>query len=212
MAGRACSSLGPTYGQQCVPLVHRIVDSRTHRYAGVTCTLTGRQDNISALSNRSNPRRQQSLVSLSLTDCRVVPDAKGTLSPVSMRKLKEVVIRNVDAGVVSRYIQCPSIGGIMTLRIAPFTRATWTNSLTVSFTTTDGLGGSILTVVHLTSDALLATTWEVKDLNLILYGVTVIPKLIDVLPDLHTIRIQLTRSRGVPNTRNSVVQTQCHTG
>ena len=152
-------------------------------------------------------RRRQSLVSLSFTGCHIVPDAKGTPNPVSMKKLKEIVLRNVDVGVVSRYVRCPSMGTITTLRIAPLTQVTWADSSTVSLTATDGLGGSISTVVHLTSDALLATTWEafalafqhsvttleVEDLDLISRGVTAIPKLIGVLPDSHTIRIQLPR-------------------
>ena len=152
-------------------------------------------------------RRRQSLVSLSFTGCHIVPDAKGTPNPVSMKKLKEIVLRNVDDGVVSRYVRCPSMGTITTLRIAPLTQVTWADSSTVSLTATDGLGGSISTVVHLTSDALLATTWEafalafqhsvttleVEDLDLILYGVTATPKLVGVLPDSHTIRVQLPR-------------------
>ena len=38
VAGRARSSLGPTYGQQFVPLLPRIAEIRTHHCIGVTCT------------------------------------------------------------------------------------------------------------------------------------------------------------------------------
>ena len=147
-------------------------------------------------------RRRQSLVSLSLTGCHIVPDAKG--SPVSMKKLKELVLRSVYGEDMLRYIRCPSIGRITTLRIAPFRQVPWADSSTVSLTATDGLGGSILTLVHLTSDVPLTTMWrsfsfvfqhsvttlEVEEFFPMGRGVTAVPRLIDVLPDLHTIKLQ----------------------
>ena len=149
-------------------------------------------------------RRRQSLVSLSLTRCRVVPDAESTLGPVSMKKLKELVLRNVDGEDMPRYIRCPSIGRITTLRVAPFTHVTWADSSTVSLTATDGLGGSISILVSLTSDMSLVTMWrsftlafqhlvttlEVEEFFPMGRGVTAVPRLIDVLPDLHTIKLQ----------------------
>jgi len=38
VVGRARSNLGPTYGQQFVPLLPQIAKNRTHRCIGVTCT------------------------------------------------------------------------------------------------------------------------------------------------------------------------------
>lgn len=38
VAGRARSSLGSTYGQQCVSFLSQIIGNRTHHYVGVTCT------------------------------------------------------------------------------------------------------------------------------------------------------------------------------
>jgi len=155
-------------------------------------------------------RHRQSLASLSSTSCRIVRNAKNTPGPVSMKELKEITLRKVGGGVVSHYIRCPSIRRITTFRIAPFTQAIWTDPWTVSATATDGLGGSVSTLVHLISDAPLTEIWktfalvfqhsvttlEVEDLHLIPNGAAAIPKLIDILPDLHTIRTRLPQSPG----------------
>jgi hypothetical protein len=122
-----------------------------------------------------------------------------------MKNLKEIILRKVGGGVVSHYIRCPSIGRITTFRIAPFTQAIWADDWTVGVTAADGLGCSISTLVHLSSDTPLTMIWElfarlfkhsvtaleVEDLHLIVHGVTAIPKLIDLLPNLYTIRVQL---------------------
>ena len=150
-------------------------------------------------------RRRQSLASFSLTNCRIARNAKNTPGPVSMKKLKEITLRKVGGGVVTHYIRCPSIRRITTFRIALFTQAIWADRWTVSVTATDGLGGSVSTLAHLVSDAPLTEIWnsfalvfqhsvttlEVEDLHLIPNGVTAIPKLIDILPDLHTIKVRL---------------------
>ena len=105
---------------------------------------------------------------------------------------------------MSRYIRCPSIGSIAAFRIATFTQAAWADRWTVSVTVTDGLGGSVSALVHL-SDASFTEIWkyfafvfqhsvtalEVEDLHLIPSDVTAIPKLINILPDLYTIRTRL---------------------
>ena len=163
------------------------------------------QANISASKFVHWFRGRQSLVSLSLANFCIVPDAKNAPRPVSLKKLKEMILQKVGGGVVSRYIRCPSIRRITTLRIAPSSQAIWADSWTVSVTATDGLGGSISSLAHLTNDAPLTETWnafalvfqhsvttlEIEDLHLILSGVTAIPKLMDVLPDLHIIRIRV---------------------
>lgn len=150
-------------------------------------------------------RRRQSLVSLSLTSCRIVPNVKSTPDPVPMENLKEITLRRVTGGVMYRYIRCPSIHRITTLRIAPFTQDIWIGGMTTSVTATDGLGGSATTEIHLPSDTSLAMIWEafalvfqhsvttleVEDLHSISHGATTVSKLIDVLPDLHTIRVQM---------------------
>ena len=163
------------------------------------------QAEISANHLVNSLRHRQSLVSLSLTNCNIVPETKGTPDPVSMKKLKEIILRKVGGGIVSRYIRCPSIRKITTLRIAPFTQAVWADDWTVSVTAADDLGGSVSTLVHLYNDAPLTTIWElfahvfrhsvtaleVEDLHLIVHGVTAIPKLMDILPNLCTIRVRL---------------------
>jgi hypothetical protein len=122
-----------------------------------------------------------------------------------MEKLKEIILRKVGGGVMSRYIRCPSIRRITTLRVAPFTQPPLADMWTVNVTATDSLGGSVSTLVHLVNDTQLMEIWEaftpvfqhsvttleVEDLHLILNGAIAIPRLIDVLPDLHTIRIRL---------------------
>ena len=106
---------------------------------------------------------------------------------------------------MSHYIRCPSIRRITTFRIAQFTQAIWADRWTVSITATDGLGGSVSTLVHLASDTSLTEIWnsfalvfrhsvttlEVGDLHLIPNSATAIRKLIDILPDLHTIKVRL---------------------
>ena len=160
-------------------------------------------------------RRRQSIVSLSLTGCRVIPDAESTLGPVSMKKLKELVLRNVDGADMPRYILCPSIGRITTLRIAPFRQV---DRSTVSLTATDGLGGSISTLVFPTSDVPLATMWrsftlvfqysvttlEVEQFLPIRRDVAAIPRLIEMLPDLHTIKLQRPDIPGLQDIRESL--------
>ena len=150
-------------------------------------------------------RRRQSLTSLSFTNCYIIPHPTMDPSPVSMEKLKEVVLRRMDSEVLSSYIRCPSMGTVTTLRIAPFNRGNWVDGWTVSFTATNGLGDSVSSLVYLTSDTSLRVTWyaispafqhaittlEVEDLHLIANGVTAIPKLIEVLPDLSTIRARV---------------------
>ena len=171
----------------------------------VECTSTTYQAEVYANHLISFLRRRQSLVSLSVTKYHIAPNAKGAPSPISMKNLKVLILREVTGGIVSRYIRCPSIGTIVTFRIAPFTQAIWADDWTVSVTATDGLGGSVSTLVHLSNDDPLRTIWEafalvfrhsvtaleVEDLHLIVHGVTAIPKLMDILPNLYAIRVQL---------------------
>ena len=151
-------------------------------------------------------RRRQSLVSLSLINPVIVPNATDPPSPVSMRDLKEITLRNVDNGIVSRYIRCPSIGTVTTLRIAPLDGGLWTHGWWATITATDGSGGSVSTSTRLDENLALRTTWEalaggfvhqvialeVEGLYLIMtINSTALPNLIHGLPDLNTVRVQL---------------------
>ena len=153
-------------------------------------------------------RRRQSLVSLSLINIRIIPDANNPPSPVSMKNLKEITLRNVRNGIVPRYTLCPSIGVVTTLRIASLNEQLWEDgwSVTVSVTATDGSGGSVSTSARLADDLALRTAWEelasafahrvtaleVEDLHLIaIINSAAIPNLTYALPNLHTVRVQL---------------------
>ena len=148
--------------------------------------------------------RRQSLISLSFTDCMITPD-NYIPRPVSVENLKEITLLNVNSEGVFRYLQCPSIGTMTTLRIAPVIRGGGANGRSVNVTATDSLGGSVSSSMYLTDETSLVTTLEalalvsrhsvttleVESLHLIIDADEFIPKLIDVLPDLHTIRARL---------------------
>ena len=150
-------------------------------------------------------RRRRSLVSLSLKNYHITA-TNNHPSPVSMEDLKEIALLNVDSEVVFRYIKCPSIGTITTLQIVPSAQRSLSGDCPVSIHATDGSGGSISSLAFLVNDdSTLKTIWEelapafqhavttleVEDLHLIEHSVTAIPKLTDVLPHLHTIRVRL---------------------
>ena len=171
----------------------------------VECTAKVNQTRISANQLVHSLLRRQSLTSLSFINCGIIPDLETTPGPASMEGLKEIVLQNTDSDVVSRYIRCPSMGTITTLRIVPFTQGVWADGWPSTITATDGLGGTVSNLVYLINDTPLRTTWEefaiafrhavttleLEDLHLIVNGITAIPALTDVLPNLHTIRVRL---------------------
>ena len=150
-------------------------------------------------------RRWQSLTSLSFTNFHVFPGRGVTPCPVSMENLKELILRRVEREVISCYIRCPSIDTVTTLRIAPFTQNFLGVDQPVNVTATNGSGGSVSSLSNVTNCTSLKAAWdtfspafkhavttlEVEDLHLIVHGVTAITKLMDVLPDLCTIRVRL---------------------
>ena len=148
--------------------------------------------------------RRQSLTSLSLSFCITTPD-NYIPRPVSVENLKEITLLKVNSEDVLRYLQCPSIGTITTLRIAPVIRSGGADGRSVNVTAIDSLGGSLSSSTYLSDDTSLVptlemlalvsrqsvTTLEVESLHLIIDADEFIPQLIDVLPDLHTIRARL---------------------
>jgi len=184
-----------------------LTDTPMLRVLSVECTDRATRTEISANQLFHFLRRRQSLTSLSLACCHITSDTNHTPSPVPMENLKEITLRNADSGDVFRYLQCPSINPITTLQIAPSIQGSLTDGFSVGVTATDGLGGAVSDQpVYLTNDtppleaafealALVfrhsVTTLEVVDLHLILHSATTIPKLVDVLPNLHTIRARL---------------------
>ena len=182
-----------------------LTDTPILRALSVESTAQVTQTEISANQLVHSLRRRQSLTSLSFAGCHIISDTNNALSPVSMENLKEIALRNVDNRDVFRYLRCPSISAITTLRIAPSIQGAWADGWSVGVTAMDGLGGVVSDLIYLTNDAPLKATWEalalvfqhsvttleVVDLHLIVHSATAIPKLIDVLPNLHTIRARL---------------------
>ena len=182
-----------------------LTDTPMLKMMSVECTTQLSHIDIPANQFVHSLRRRQSLTSLSIADCNITPDPNNIPSPVSMKNLKNITLRNVHSSNEFRYLQCPSIGTFTTLRIAPFIRGAWADGRSVGVTATDSSGGSVSSLVHLISDTLLATTWEalalvfqhsvttleVVDLHMIMSGDKAIAKLINVLPNLHTIRARL---------------------
>ena len=182
-----------------------LTDTPMLKVMSTECTSLMNRTEISANQLTQSLRRRQSLTSLTFANCHIVPDPKIAPGPVSMKNLKEIILRSVDNGVVSRYLRCPSIGTVTTLRIAPFTEGSWASGWPVSFTAADGLGGSVSSLAYLVGNTPLKATWdkfapafqhavttlEVEDLHLIMNGVEAIPELMDVLPNLYTIRVRL---------------------
>ena len=182
-----------------------LTDTPVLKEMSTECTDRVNRTEISANQLTQSLRRRQSITSLSFINYRIVPDPKNAPGPVSMNNLKEIILRGMDNRVVSRYLRCPSIGTITTLRIAPFTEGIWTDGWSVDVTATDGFGGSVSGLTYPNNNASLKATWntfapafqhavttlEVVDLHLIVNGVKTIPNLMDVLPDLYTIRVRL---------------------
>lgn len=169
--------------------------SQAHHWEGVSA-----DQFVSSLRHRPLP------ASLSLTNLRIAPGANNPPSPVLMKNLKEIALRNVDNGIVFRYTQCPSIGTVATLRIASLNKGLWVDGWSVSITATDGSGGSVSSAAHLADGLGLRVAWEelsgafahkvtaleVEDIHLIVaIDSTAIPNLITVMPNLHTVRVQL---------------------
>ena len=171
----------------------------------VECTAKVNRTEISANQLVQSLRRRQSLTTLSFINCRIIPDPESPPGPASMENLKEITIQNTDSDVVSRYIRCPSMGIVTNLRIAPFTHGVWADNWSSLITATDGLGGSVSSLVYVTNDTSLRTTWEafattfrhavttleIEDLHLIKNGPAAIHTLIGVLPNLYTLRVRL---------------------
>ena len=171
----------------------------------VECTAKVGRTGISADRLVQSLRRRQSLTTLSFINCRIIPDPESPPGPASMENLKEITIQNTDSDVVSRYIRCPSMGIVTNLRVAPFTHGVWADNWSSLITATDGLGGSVSSLVYVTNDTSLRTTWEafattfrhavttleIEDLHLIKNGPAAIHTLIGVLPNLYTLRVRL---------------------
>ena len=117
----------------------------------------------------------------------------------------DITPRSAGNGVVDRYFKRPSIGTVTTLRIALFNQTSWRNDRSVGITATDCSGGSVLSLAHLANDFALRMTWqklvttftnqgtalEVEGLrNIVNTNSGVIPNLIYVLSNLHTVRVQ----------------------
>jgi len=182
-----------------------MTDTPALKVVSMECTAGVNQPEISAHQLVPWPHRRRSLASLSLTNCRIAPNAKSTPRFSINDETQGGHSTESWRWVVSRYIRCPPIRSITTFRIALFTQAAWDDRWTVNVTATDGLGGSVSTLMHLLSDAPLTEIWkcfalvfqhpvmmlEVEDLHLIPNGVIAIAKLIDILPDLHTIKVRL---------------------
>jgi len=182
-----------------------LTDTPMLKVLSVECTAKVIRTEISANQLVHSLRRRQSLTSLSLINCYIIPNAESAPGPASMENLKEIILRKADSDIVSHYIRCPSIGTITTLRIAPFTQAVWADYWSSTITATDGFGGSVSSLVYVFNHLPLETTWgdfatafrhavttlEIEDFHLITNGITAIPALIAVLPNLYTIRVRL---------------------
>ena len=182
-----------------------LTDTPMLKVLSVECTAQVTRTEISANQLVQPLRRRQSLASLSFTSYHITSDTNNPPDPVSMENLKEITLQNVESRDVFRYLQYPSINTITTLRIAPSIQGAWADGWSVGVTATDGLGGAVSILVFLNSDTPLKATWEalalvfqhsvttleVVDLHLITHSATAIPKLIDILPNLRTIRARL---------------------
>jgi len=182
-----------------------LTDTPTLKAMSVECTDRENQTEISANQLVLSLRRRQSLASLSFINCHITPDAETAPGPVSMKNLKEIILRKADSDIVSRYIRCPSMGTITTIRIASFTQSVWADKWSSIITATDGFGGSISGLVCLANDGTLKTTWgdfatafrhavtalEIEAHHMNVNGVVALPALAEVLPNLHTVRAQL---------------------
>ena len=182
-----------------------LTDTPMLKVMSVECTARANHTIISSNQLVKSLRRRQSLISLSLINCDVSPDTESPPSPASMENLREIILRKADSDIVSHYIRCPSMGTITTVRIAPSTRSVWADGLSSTITATDGFGGSVSSLVYVTNDDTLRTTWgefatafrhavttlEIEDLHLIANGVVAIPAFTEVLPNLYTVRVRL---------------------
>jgi len=186
-----------------------LTDTPVLKMMSIECVGEGHQAEIRGAELVQSLSRRQSLVSLSLTNFRIILSAS---SRVSMNNLKEIILRDMDNLTAADYIRCPSIGTITTLRISPFlslppgpfTQWLWADSWSVKLTATDDSGGSISSSVRLEDDLTLKTTW--KDLAIVsprqvttlevgslhpTVNTAAITNLIHDLPDLCTVRVQL---------------------
>lgn len=190
-------------------------DTPILKVMSMECTATANRTGIYADQFADSLRCRQSITSLYLAGYHIVTNPGDAPSTVSMNGLKEIILRGVYAEDAFRYLKCPSISAVTTLRIVPLIQGAWAyNGWSVGVTATDSSGGSVSSLAHLANDAALAITWEalalvlqhsvttleVEDLHLIMNSATAIPKLIEVLPNLDTIRVPLpsvTRGFGV---------------
>lgn len=179
-------------------------DTPVLKVMSVECVAVNYHIEIFAAHLVHSLNRQQSLISLSLANCYIIPEAEPFSYPVSMKDLKEITLRHTDSAAVFRLIQCPSIGTFTTLRITPATQGIWIDDVSVNLTATDSFGRSVSTLVYMTNDSLrtaweklastfqhAVTTLEMEDPHAIAYGCTAIPNLIGALPDLHTAKVRL---------------------
>lgn len=137
-----------------------LTDTPVLKAPSTECTAQVDHTGVSAYQLVHWLHRRQSLVSLSLTNCHIIPDANNAVSPASMKSLKEITLRNVDNGVVFRYTRCPSFGTVTTFRIAPFIQRLWSDGRSVSVTATDGSGGSVSSLVRLADESSLRMIWK----------------------------------------------------
>jgi hypothetical protein len=171
------------------------------------CTFRVRSNVISSNQLVEWLRLQQPLVSLSLNNFSIPLDPHHAVHPVSMENLKELTLKSVDSWIMSDCLRCPSVGMVTTLRIANFILWEWPYIWSVSVTATNDSGGSASTSVSPGDDSALGRAWlelstmlshrvtvlEVEDLQSVMNTnrTAAVPVLIDTLPDLCVIRVQL---------------------